>query len=100
MQPKRQRTAALQDASASSRRFVLPPGFGGRQSSAALASDVSRTMSSQVATFTFTAATLFGPGTISELAARLKQMGGRRPLVVTDPGLLETQAFKRVSQTL
>ena len=57
-------------------------------------------MSSLVATFTFPTATLFGPGTISELRVRLQQMGARRPLVVTDPGLLQTQAFAKLQHTL
>jgi alcohol dehydrogenase class IV len=57
-------------------------------------------MSSLVATFTFPTATLFGPGTISELRARLNQMGARRPLVVTDPGLLQTGAFEKLRHTL
>jgi len=34
---KRQRTAALQDALALSKAVIIPPGFGVRQSSAALA---------------------------------------------------------------
>jgi 4-hydroxybutyrate dehydrogenase len=57
-------------------------------------------MVSPVATFTFPTAILFGPGTISELPARLGQMGCRRPLVVTDPGLLQTQAFQSLRDTL
>ncbi len=31
---------------------------------------------------------------------RVRQMGGRRPLVVTDPGVLQTQAFQTLSNTL
>jgi 4-hydroxybutyrate dehydrogenase len=57
-------------------------------------------MSSSVSTFSFPTATLFGPGTISELPVRLKQMGSKRPLVVTDPGLLQTNAFGILSRTL
>jgi len=57
-------------------------------------------MSAEVSTFSFPTATLFGPGTITELPARLKQMGGRRPLVVTDPGLLQTSAFQILTNTL
>ena len=57
-------------------------------------------MSSLVATFTFPTATLFGPGTVSELRVRLQQMGGRRPLVVTDPGLLQTHAFGKLRHIL
>ncbi|HKQ39411.1 MAG TPA: iron-containing alcohol dehydrogenase, partial [Verrucomicrobiae bacterium] len=57
-------------------------------------------MSSAVANFSFPTATLFGPGTISELPARLTQMGARRPLVVTDGGLLQTRAFEILRNTL
>ena len=57
-------------------------------------------MSSSVANFSFPTATLFGPGTISELPARLTQMGARRPLVVTDGGLLQTRAFEILRNTL
>ena len=57
-------------------------------------------MTSAVANFSFPTATLFGPGTISELPARLTQMGGRRPLVVTDGGLLQTRAFESLRNTL
>ena len=57
-------------------------------------------MSSPAATFSFPTTTLFGPGTLGELAARLKQNGIRRPLVVTDAGLLATDAFLALSQAL
>ena len=43
---------------------------------------------------------IFGAGTVAELPARLKQMGCRRPLVVTDPGLLQTHAFEILKGTL
>lgn len=55
-------------------------------------------MSSMVATFSFPTATIFGPGTVSELPARIKQMGGKRTLVITDPGILETRAFEKLAQ--
>ena len=57
-------------------------------------------MTSTVANFSFPTATLFGPGTLSELPARLVQMGARRPLVVTDPGLLQTRAFEMLRNVL
>lgn len=56
--------------------------------------------SSLVSTFSFPTATLFGPGTTAELPARLKQMGCRRPLVVTDSGLVQTRAFEILTHTL
>ena len=57
-------------------------------------------MSASVSGFSFPTATIFGPGAVAELPARLKQMGSRRPLVVTDPGLLQTQAFNILKTTL
>jgi 4-hydroxybutyrate dehydrogenase len=57
-------------------------------------------MSFGISTFSFPTATLFGAGTVSELPTRLKQMGARRPLVVTDPGLLQTHAFELLRNTL
>jgi 4-hydroxybutyrate dehydrogenase len=51
-----------------------------------------------LATFAFPAPTVFGAGAIAELAARLKQIGVSRPLLVTDPGLLDTEAFKSVQR--
>jgi len=57
-------------------------------------------MSASVSGFSFPTATIFGPGAIAELPARLKQMGGRRPLIVTDPGLLQTQAFNILKTAL
>jgi 4-hydroxybutyrate dehydrogenase len=57
-------------------------------------------MSASVSGFSFPTATIFGPGAVAELPARLKQMGARRPLIVTDPGLLQTQAFNLLKNTL
>ena len=57
-------------------------------------------MSAVASTFSFPTTTLFGPGTIAELPARLKQMGSKRPLVVTDAGLLQTHAFQTLTHTL
>jgi 4-hydroxybutyrate dehydrogenase len=50
--------------------------------------------------FAFPTPTLFGEGAMAELPARLAQIGMRRPLVVTDPGLLGTSAFGLLEQTL
>ena len=57
-------------------------------------------MSSPISTFSFPTPTLFGPGTLAELPARLQQLGGKRPLVVTDAGLLETGAFAALKRAL
>jgi alcohol dehydrogenase class IV len=57
-------------------------------------------MSGPVASFSFPTATLFGAGTIGELPARVRQMGLKRPLVVTDAGLVETRAFELLRKAL
>jgi len=57
-------------------------------------------MSSPVATFSFPTTTLFGPGTLGELPARLQQLGCKRPLIVTDAGLLKTRAFESLTLAL
>jgi 4-hydroxybutyrate dehydrogenase len=51
-------------------------------------------------TFSFPTPTRFGPGALSELPGRVKALGIRRPLVITDPGLLGTPAFGKLAQTL
>jgi len=51
-------------------------------------------------TFSFPTPTLFGPGALSELPSRAARLGIRRPLVVTDPGLVRTPAFKALSAVL
>lgn len=57
-------------------------------------------MSSPVATFSFPTQTLFGPGTLGELPARMGRLAMKRPLVVTDAGLLNTDAFSSLSRAL
>ena len=57
-------------------------------------------MSASIANFSFPTATLFGAGAMGELYTRLAQMGGRRPLVVTDGGLLQTRAFEILRNAL
>lgn len=51
-------------------------------------------------TFSFPTPTLFGAGALAELPARLQKLGLRRPLVVTDPGLLPTPAFGALARVL
>lgn len=53
-----------------------------------------------ITAFSFPTTTLFGAGALAELPARLQRLGLRRPLVVTDPGLLPTPAFRQLQQTL
>src|SRR5688572_25972453 len=52
------------------------------------------------ATFAFPTTTLFGAGALDHLPLRLERSGWKHPLVVTDPGLLKTQAFDRLSKVL
>jgi alcohol dehydrogenase class IV len=51
-------------------------------------------------TFSFPTRTRFGPGALRELPAHLTALGVRRPLVVTDPGLVGTDAFRALTQLL
>ncbi len=53
-----------------------------------------------LATFSFPTPTVFGPGALSELPKGLRRLGMRRPLVVTDPGLLASSAFRALAKTL
>jgi 4-hydroxybutyrate dehydrogenase len=53
-----------------------------------------------ITTFSFPTPTLFGAGALAELPGRCQRLGLRRPLVVTDPGLLPTAAFRALSQAL
>lgn len=46
-----------------------------------------------LSSFSFPTTTLYGAGALRELPQRLQNLGLRRPLVVTDPGLLATEAF-------
>jgi alcohol dehydrogenase class IV len=50
--------------------------------------------------FSFPTPTLFGPGALTELPARAAKLGVRRPLVVTDPGLVKTAAFAALAKVL
>lgn len=51
-------------------------------------------------TFSFPTPTLFGAGALSELPQRMNRLGIRHPLVVTDSGLLNTDAFQALSKVL
>ena len=53
-----------------------------------------------LATFSFPTTTLFGAGALAELPGRLVALGIQKPLVVTDPGLLSTEAFQLLNETL
>src|SRR5215471_6112256 len=50
--------------------------------------------------FSFPTRTLFGIGASRELPANLTKLNMRHPLVVTDPGLVNTDAFRSVAATL
>ena len=51
-------------------------------------------MGAHMVSFSFPTAILFGAGASTELPNRLRQMGSRRALVVTDKALVETTAFE------
>ena len=53
-----------------------------------------------LSSFSFPTTTLSGAGALAELPARLTKLNIKRPLVVTDPGLLQTEAFQKLQQIL
>jgi alcohol dehydrogenase class IV len=53
-----------------------------------------------VVKFSFPTTTLFGASALAELPKRLASLKIRKPLVVTDPGLLSTEAFQLLNKTL
>jgi alcohol dehydrogenase class IV len=57
-------------------------------------------MGAHVVSFSFPTAIVFGAGACSELPARLRQMGARRALVVTDKALAQTHAFELLANHL
>ena len=57
-------------------------------------------MNSSLTNFSFPTPTLFGAGALKELPGRLVKLGVRRPLVVTDGGLVNTDAFRSLTATL
>src|SRR5579872_6532722 len=48
--------------------------------------------------FSFPTKIRFGPGTLKELPEHLTALGVKKPLVVTDPGLVSTDAFKSLEK--
>src|SRR6266436_9041304 len=50
--------------------------------------------------FAFPTRTIFGAGALKELPASLAGLGVRRPLVVTDAGVLKTEAYRSLGITL
>lgn len=55
---------------------------------------------SSIAQFSFPTTILYGRGAIRELPARLKNFGVSNPLLVTDTGLLKTEAFAIVENLM
>jgi len=51
-------------------------------------------------TFSFPTRSRFGVGALAELPGELSKLGVRRPLVVTDAGLLKTEAFRALADVL
>ena len=56
-------------------------------------------MSSPSATWSFPTAFRIGAGCIGELAEACRQHGLERPLIVTDPGMVNLPAFERVQSS-
>jgi 4-hydroxybutyrate dehydrogenase len=54
-------------------------------------------MRHMLSNFSFPTKIIFGPGAIGELPAKLNEVCARRPIIVTDPGVLSTDAFKKLS---
>src|SRR5262245_27566497 len=50
--------------------------------------------------FSFPTRTLFDAGALRELTSNLAKLNVRRPLLVTDPGLVNTESFRSVAKTL
>jgi alcohol dehydrogenase class IV len=65
-----------------------------------IAAKIMSPMSAPIATFSFPTPTLYGPGTLAEIPLRLPGLGIRKPLVVTDPGLLPTESFNLLDKAL
>lgn len=57
-------------------------------------------MSSSISKFSFPTAIYFGAGAIYELPQYLKEVGIKKPLLVTDPGMLKTTVFPKVEKVL
>ena len=53
-----------------------------------------------LASFSFPTTTLFGAGALRELPSRLSALDIRRPLVVTDAGLVPTDAFRKLESSM
>jgi len=53
-----------------------------------------------VTTFSFPTTIDFGVGAVDRLGQRIAELGASRPLVVTDAGLVETEAFAQVRRAL
>src|SRR5580658_4719565 len=52
----------------------------------------------QLSTFSFPTKILFGAGALASLPSMLVELKIRRPLIVTDPGILPTSAFARLQE--
>lgn len=53
-----------------------------------------------LATFSFPTPTIYGAGAVSELASSCQRFSIRRPLVITDSGLVNTPTFRAVVEAL
>src|SRR5215831_12581509 len=57
-------------------------------------------MFDEITTFSFPTRIVFGSGAVRRLPACLKEIGVKKPMVVTDPGLRAAPAFAAMISTL
>ncbi len=57
-------------------------------------------MHNTISKFSFPTTIYFGAGAVDELAGYLRDIGIKKPLLVTDPGMLKTDVFPRVERVL
>lgn len=55
---------------------------------------------SELTTFSFPTSIVYGPGSRNQLGDILKEQRIQKPLLVTDPGLVKTEAYTLIEQTL
>jgi len=57
-------------------------------------------MNNRISRFSFPTTIYFGPGAIDNLPEYVQDLGIKKPLIVTDPGLLKTDVFPKVEEIL
>ena len=62
--------------------------------------DKERAVIQDITRFSFPTIVVFGPGAIQQLPECLSEAGIKKPLLVTDPGLKQTEAYSKVTKAL